>query len=483
MSLSDYYTGVIGVLDGLFPGKAIAESGLKSQIVKLDEKLDQLRNRRDLDHKFRQMIWLPAFQSDCEGSLKDLWQSGIESYLGEISQLATTTMEEIDRQSHELPYFAKRGTRPPHEVIATLQEQGLSMQEIAQLGWYSVPALNPLDRRIPNRELVANGQVDAFSLMESYLGQPTLVQTLRTMDVGNGCGNHCDTCYIDSQYISRIFGYGSLERLFYDERFLEMLQPDSLRIGSSGDIVDHQSPAAVVGMILQATQPLEDKRQVDGNHHTIKVFTNYRPIHSEKLDSLIELAMQHQDRLRLTISLPFNRTDTVNRKFTEYVQSRGDFFREGYEIDESGLLVPSSLRTTASNFGVQDVRQTYWLFTCGRVLSDALRKGRVEQSNVRKLDDPETASNRGLVKTYLNPDGLWLMVYTTSHESHTHRAFTPITADNLSDLSQLPYHPDFTTPPNWPGSAGKTKSKDEAELLCAVMKHSGRKSMPRTIVR
>lgn len=477
-SLVDYYKGVLGILDQLFPHESVAETNLESEIARLDKKLGTLKNREPIDYLLRQMIWRPAFQS--EGTQKKVWKPEIKSYLTEISQLAALTSEEIDRQSQSIPDSFKTGAVPPYEVMAKLREQGLSDNEIAQLGWYPVPALSHIDRRVSRAGLVANGQVDAFSLMEPYLNQTVLAQTLRTMDVGNGCGNHCDTCCVDSPFISKMFSYASLERLFYDDDFHEMLQPDSIRIGSSGDIMDYPNPAAIANMILQATKPLEQRRKRDGNHYEIKIFTNYRPIHAKKLDSLIELALHHKHRMKLVVSLPFNRTDIINRKFTEYVKSRGDFFRKGYYIDDGGLIAPTSLKTASKNFTVYDVRQTEWLFTCGRVLSDELRRGRIDKSNL----NPGTSNvrARGLVKTYLNPDALWLMVYATRHESHTQRVFTPITLDNLIVLGKLQYHPDFPTPPNWPGSAGIMKSEDETKLLLAVMKNGRKRSKRRTIV-
>jgi hypothetical protein len=173
--------------------------------------------------------------------------------------------------------------------------------------WYSHPNLLPIEKRLHPRDLQTR-QIDAYGVMQPFLGNPVLDGTLRTMDIANGCGQQCDTCFTDAVYPSSLFSLDSLDRLFATPEFLRMLQP-SFRVGSTGDIVDHPQTVDIAQMIVERTASLGI---------AVKIWTNYRKLHEEKLVRLIELANRIDGRLRIIISLPNNRVDTVSKQFRQF---------------------------------------------------------------------------------------------------------------------------------------------------------------------
>lgn len=322
-------------------------------------------------------------------------------------------------------------------------------------GWYSIPTLRRKLIRVDKETLLEN-EVDAVEMLRPFFGQTNLVGSLRIMDVLNGCGHQCDTCIADAVVPSRQFSYESLMRLWQLPEFLALLQPDSFRFGSSGDILDHPRGVEVVEMVLAATMlfpDFSDERREKSIPYQIKVMTNYRPNLEGQLDKLLALAEEHQQKLTLCISLPLNRSDEINRRFDQYVAARPRYFGSDYEVGGDGLVEYFICRGLR-NIYFMDVRHPGVLFMSGRRLSDPNleRKGRhITRADVNR--EVEYRS-RGMVKPYLNADGLWLMAYVTARESHTTRIFTPLTSENLTILTRLPFHPDFPTPPNWPGGVG-----------------------------
>lgn len=371
---------------------------------------------------------------------------------------------------------------PPSEVTKIIEKQGLPDSSIE--GWAAVPIITPPLKRISRKEISTEGLVDAYELLSPFLGNKTLDQTLRTADILNGCGHHCDTCLADASFPTRMFSLGSMQKLFSDERFINMLQPDSLRFGSSGDILDHPQAIDIVKTALQGTVPLDEKRVRDeGLRHKIKILTNYRPNTEKQIDELMELARQNPERIDLCLSLPFNKKDEVNIKFQDFVKARPQFFGEKFETLEDGMLSVPMGNEKLENVKIQDVRHTSLLFMVGRVLSKEANAGRVSDYDMVEGDDRDTSfGNRGLVKTYLNPDALWLMIYTTPYESHTGRVFTPITPSNLEAFSHLPYHYDFATPPNWPGGKGEERDWESAGKLKEQAEISDKQKRPIVVV-
>ena len=359
---------------------------------------------------------------------------------------------------------------PPIEVLSTLLESGTAVGG----PWLAVPSLYPVLKRTSLKEIQASGSVNAYELVRPFLGNQRLNQTLRIMDVFDGCGHHCDTCLADAALPSRMFSFESLERLFADEDFLTMLQPDSIRFGSSGDVLDHPQGVEIVTMALAKTQTLDDKRmQREGKHHQVKVMTNYRPNTEAQINELIALALEYPNRFQLCISMPFNRVDTVNKRVATFIGARPAIFRDDYPTDASGLIDFEYGRTRHSNITINDTRHPRPLHMVGRVLSSEFMEDISHVSS--DPDDRRLAlEERGLVKTYLNPDALWLMIYATPYESHTTRVFTPITPTNIDAFSQLPYHPDFPTPPNWPGGKGQLKTRQQVDDMNSVMQKNGK---------
>lgn len=362
---------------------------------------------------------------------------------------------------------------PPGVVLNIISERG-GMDYIE--GWLAVPQLprnNEEKRRVE--------EVDAYALMEGLLGCSELKGTLRTIDVLNGCLHHCDTCLADAPLPSKMFSFESLERLFHDRRFTSQLQPDSLRVGSSGDILNHPEAIRIIELLLDATSDIDSRRQREKKkRHQIKVFTNYRPHLESKLDELLRLALENQDRLQVTVSLPFNRTDRVNQRFASYAQDRLKFFGD-FPGDEESFSF-EDWEPLYKNIDIQDVRHPRLIFMSGRILSTKANAGRVPKSlwiDRNKVTDYQTW---GYAKTYMNPDALWLMVYVSPYESHTGRAFTPISPENIKAISHIPFHPDFPTPPNWRGGTGKERSVNEAIIIMQDLGNQGKPLKANTIV-
>jgi len=187
----------------------------------------------------------------------------------------------------------------------------------------------------------------------------------------------------------------------------------------------------------------------------IKIMTNYRLNNELEIDKLIELAEQDPRRMRVTISLPLNLKDTVNHQFTNFVLNRPHIFKpEELKYDDQGLIDMSYWMGGYPHLGVMDVRHPLVLFTSGRAIPQ--EEARLKIGNGKFAENQTMLEGQeGFAKTYLNPEALWLQVYTTGLSSHTTRLFTPINPDNIEALSHIPYHPDFATPPNWPGGKGK----------------------------
>jgi hypothetical protein len=304
------------------------------------------------------------------------------------------------------------------------------------------------------------------------------------MDVFNGCGRHCDTCYADSALPSKMFSYDSLNRLFSDDRFIQMLQPDSVRFGSSGDILEHPQAIEIIEMVLQKTVSLDTKRvqETKGiNNFQVKIFTNYRPNAEIQLDKLIDIAKNNKERIDVVISLPFNRKDTINEKFMDYIKARPNIFKNDDQVGEDGLL-KKYYNSELQNITIMDTRHPEVLYMSGRVLSKEANANRVKDFDLEEVDRKDSFYSRGFTKTYLNPDALWLMIYATPYESHTTKVFTPITSQNINVLSKIPYHSDFPVPQNWLGGKGQIKKWSYLTELQKEARTSGRPMKPNTII-
>lgn len=363
----------------------------------------------------------------------------------------------------------------PPEVVAVLRRNSCSTADLGR--WYAIPSNASCYMSLPLALVKQDGCVEIDTLLEDMLDDPRLIGTLRSMDLLNGCFNHCDTCLADAPYPSKIISLASLQRMFRDSRFLAMLQPDSLRFGSCGDILDHPDALEIVQLVLEATKALDAKRrQMEGKPHTLKVYINYRPAKEPYLDELIELMERSNQRLVLVVSLPLNRGKRLNLPFLRYVAARPRYFGISHETHEDGFPVIQGAMKFGSlpardgqlsdrpKIAVWDLSHPDWLVMTGRVLAHDCLRNRVHPSRCLKRFRELEVEQRGFVKTYLNADGLWLMIYGTAYESHTSRIYTQLTRENIYYLSTLPYHPDFPTPPRWPGGRGERRVFSDLEV-------------------
>jgi len=344
---------------------------------------------------------------------------------------------------------------PPMEIVNILAANEINAFD---LPWYANPSL-PRSEQEKGRKLVDPG-VLLEELLSSESARSYLQGSIRSLDTANGCANQCDTCCMDAPLPKAFFDQEGLAQLFQTQQFLEMLHPASLRIGCSGDISDEKDPAKIIQMVLSATEPLSEACiKKYGKPHALKVFTNYRASKERKLDSILELALQN-GRLDLCISLPLNKDFEKDMElFGEYVLRRKRYFGEGfteYQGRTTKILdVGSPNYGRVPNINIHNVPFRRVIFQQGRIIEGGsfVIPTQAEDLGFLRID---RFAQRGLVKTHLNPDALWLQAYVTEHESHTRKSYTPITPQNIATFAQIPWNPFFdediegtTTPPNW----------------------------------
>lgn len=357
---------------------------------------------------------------------------------------------------------------PTPEIVEYLKILGLSPNDFP---WYDVPSLYPPKERI-SRQKIQDNSVDVLTLLDEFLGNKVLTRSIRVLDLLTGCNKQCDVCLAKAALPSTIFSYEGLYHAFQNREFLNLLQPDSLRSGSAGDSLDHPQAPQIFRMILEATDFLEYQRNKKEKHHVLKIFANFRPLETDALDEMLQLALDYPERVRFVISLPVMKNDTINDLFRKYASDkyRRDFFKFNRDDTVDGKLWCVV---------VQDVRHYTGFWRIGRVPDKRYlsRKGLYVYDGNRRTH----YEDRGLVKVYLNPDALWLFIYGTMKHSSTARIFTPLNDDILDIFSYLPWHPHFPTPPNWPGGKGQEYSIEQAKLMMEQDAHIRSKSV--TVVK
>lgn len=344
---------------------------------------------------------------------------------------------------------------PSIEMVIALHRQGI---DAFGMEWTAVPHL-------PNK---THGPVDAVKSIEAILNdtrsRTILKRSLRTMDVGKGCGVQCDTCLVDAQPLESLFTLDSLGALFDDSRFENLIHLGGLRIGSSGDITDHPNPAQILEFALKGTRNVHAELMAKtGLPHQVKIYTNFRKQRAKKLDTLLETAMRSPDRSEITISLPLNRTGEVLDDFQQYIADRPELFGK----KKKNIIIHSVPKRTDT------------LFRDGRVLTENLAIGKAE---IEARNPVDRIVQRGYAKPYLNPDGLWCFGYVGPYESHTDRAFTPMTPENIPYLQYIPWIPHFihdpacaNPPPNWAGGTNLGYYEYQAVLDQIIMSGTGLK--------
>lgn len=265
------------------------------------------------------------------------------------------------------------------------QEHHLSNTEMSQLvpRWYPIPSVHPLTERKPMNEILEH-QVDAYGVIKPYLGDKRFDGTLKTMDIGVGCGRHCGQCLTDSSHIYSLFSFESLDTLFDDPQFQNMLRgQESLRIGSAGDISDHPRAVDIVRMMIEKTAGLDRERMDrDQSHYKIKIFTNYRPTDEGKILGLIGLAEKYPERFDMVISLPVNSTDTVNIKFKQFILKHKDRFPKlvNQTLHPNYLMVFTAKHPELLNDQITPtLRQEFRQYL----------KGKIDEFQCRQLDGTE----------------------------------------------------------------------------------------------
>jgi len=364
---------------------------------------------------------------------------------------------------------------PPPEVKRIIRKFHLCQKDID--GWFAVPTINPQPVRLSFEEIIANRQVDAVKVMWPFRGNKILNRSIRKIDLGIGCGRRCHTCLADASFLSSLFSLASLKRLLHLKWFLNMLDPERIRLGNTGDPSDHPELIKITELLLYQTRFLDQRlrRRTKGKErHKLTIFTNYRPNGETQLTELLELAVKNRHRLSVTISLPLNRNDSVNERFVSYAKSKRQFFLKATKKLE--------IQSRHGCIRIQDIRRNM-VFTTGRRLSKETISQKQRPVYLIESDRPIDYRDRGSVEMYLNPDALWFMVYSTIYESHTVRSYTPANPQNLSVLSLLPWTNHQQRPPKWPGGSQKEMYRDGDELLMAKAKLSGKKKRPVTYVK
>lgn len=356
--------------------------------------------------------------------------------------------------------------QPPENVFRILGKEYAK-----SLPWYAIPTVENPRIRMSERELIRDGARNAYDVVGDLLGHPILQGAIHSIDLFDGCLHKCDTCLADAALPKKMFDTMSYIDLMHDDQFLNMLNQDHVRYGSSGDISNHPDAAFILQETIEATKFLSP--------YFVKVYTNYRPRYAAVIDEFIDIANLYPDQFELIISLPYNRVDSVNVAFEEFVRERPEVFGT-LPKPKKGLRSFFWHENVVGNIYIQDVRHIpHDPLMVGRVL-DTFDNESTDDEN-RKTMQTRYDDQRGLVKVYLNAECLWLMMYVTQFESHTSRLFTPLTSENIGILSMLPYHPDFPTPPNWSGGKGRYRHVVDDEFYRTMI--GKRNPKPNTIIQ
>lgn len=295
-----------------------------------------------------------------------------------------------------------------------------------------------------------------------WLGEKILTGSIRSGDVNDGCISPCDTCVYDSRFPTRRWSLNSVKEAFSNQSFINLLQPDSFRLGNTAEPTDHPQIVAIAETVLQGTEGLDYRRMAEGQgHHQVKLIISYRPTKEPIIEALIELCRKQPDRFMVLMALPRNRDSRVREAFEE-MAARHWLFKGRTDFKHKGL-------TNLPNFLINDVgKRTDDFMLYGRVLKE---EKEIPEATVTHKSE-KTIVQRGLAKIHLNPWGLWLKIYS-SYESYTGAIFIQVTNNTIRNFACFPWHYDFPTPPNWPGGAADTnKFTDARRYIQSVQKAS-----------
>lgn len=286
--------------------------------------------------------------------------------------------------------------------------------------------------------------IDISERLEPLLSDPDFLNlykgSIRTMDLLDGCTRQCAYCYADAQKPTEMMSAQSILKLLDDERFIQLLRKDKFRLGSSGDCCDHPEIVSIVRTFIEQCP-----------QKTIEVWTSYRRKDKAKVEELLKFVKQYgSDRFKLLVSL-----DPYNEKV--FLEDFGDLF---YRDEETDCLEPydKDFEYILNVFGA-------FVHTSGRAKGGKdVKDIKVTESNVRisfaKAFKQAGKTGAENCSVHLNTN-LWLKQYVPLDESHTSATYTQITPENFKELSQIPYHPDFETPPNWAGGRGEIRNRED----------------------
>ncbi len=347
---------------------------------------------------------------------------------------------------------------PTPEIDELLSRHTLPEGAIA--GWFDYPSLVPILGRISKEQFKKN-ITDFEKILAPFFGLKSFFGSLNKMDFSVGCSKGCHTCLAKAPPPARMFSTESLIRGFRNPQILQMLDPYHLRIGNTAEPTDQSDFLEVIKFILIQTEFLDEQAKKQEKRHRVNVYTNYRPNSEEILESLIELARDN-DRFELNISLPVNKTDSVNESFALFAAAHEDtfFYNE--------LQAYMGYQTKIKNLYVFNVREGNSIFPIGRRLSPEILESKKKLGGVLPINRVEDYELRGMVDLLVNPDALWMMVYSTAHHSSTLRSYTPLNLENTQVLTLLPWIKFYffdTFPPNWPGGQGERRDGELAQQM------------------
>jgi hypothetical protein len=283
-------------------------------------------------------------------------------------------------------------------------------------------------------------EIDIFQYFEPLLKNPQFLKiyskSLRIMDLLNGCSRQCKFCYIDAKVPTRIISADSFIKLFSDKRFKQLLMEDSLRVGNSGDIADHPEAYEIISFLIR-----------EFPNKNLRVLTNYRHRDKRMIKKLIKLASKHNSQ-----------TKTLFNLMISIGEENIDVFYEDF-IDSTEFIFNSNKRVPEPKIPGIEIKPIFSIL-------NGINK--INTGKAFLNPDPPDETNlfffyedSGNSKTILNADGFFLYNYVTLLESRNAKIFTEITPLSYEKLAQNPFHPDFKTPPNWPGGTGEKRKLDK----------------------
>ena len=281
----------------------------------------------------------------------------------------------------------------PYQPTIPIEARVVFGTEITTWNWYPYPSKHFWNPR-------PNGRIEVLDISDEihqFIRHPGLEGTLNAMDLTVGCRYPCQTCIRDSGLLSSTISSESIDKLTSDHAFSRLLADFNICVGYAAEPSDNPQFLNIISTLIQMDVPRD---------YRFDIRTNYRKQKEQSLSELLALSETNR-QINITVSLPLNRDDTIQKDFAGFKQNNEVLFK---------------------NASVFDLQHPLWqeIERLGRILPEA------KESSLTEL---ETFQTRGYGGLLLNPEGLWFMINATKYEAHTPEIYTLITAQNIEAIA------------------------------------------------